>query len=109
ERPDTGEESAAELDEAEVAALVARDEQDEFIRETSQERIRFSVYGMTCATCVGTVEKKLASLAGVVDVHVNLANETATVFYDASRLDQDDLFAAVNAAGYKPVADSEAT
>ena len=97
-----------EIDESDIAAMVARDEQDEFIREVSQERIRFNVYGMTCATCVGTVEKKLLSLTGVTDVHVNLANETATVFYDASLADIDAIFRAVDEAGYKPVIESEA-
>jgi Cu+-exporting ATPase len=97
------------IDEEDVAALVARDEQEEFIREVSQERLRFSVYGMTCATCVGTVEKKLTAVSGVTDVHVNLANETATVFYDASLTSPAELFKAVETAGYKPVVESEAS
>ncbi len=96
------------LDEAEIAAMLARDEQQEFISEVSQLRVRFNVYGMTCATCVGTVEKKLAAVPGVIDAHVNLANETATVFYDSSVVGEEELFSAVDSAGYKPVAENEA-
>ena len=37
------------------------------------------VLGMTCASCVGTVEKALKSSPGVADAQVNLLAETATV------------------------------
>ena len=96
-------ESAAEIDEKELAALIARDEQEAFIEEVSQKKIRFNVYGMTCATCVGTVEKKLLAAPGVSDVYVNLANESATVFYDESLVEVETLFKVVDTAGYKPV------
>ncbi|PLY01337.1 MAG: copper-translocating P-type ATPase [Desulfuromonas sp.] len=95
------------VDEKELAALVARDEQDDFFREADREKIRFNVYGMTCATCVGTVEKKLRAATGVDDVYVNLANETATVFYDASLTGEEALFSVVESAGYKPVGEDE--
>ena len=35
----------------------------------------FPVEGMTCASCVSRVEKKLASLEGVREIEVNLATE----------------------------------
>mgnify|MGYP006444497335 CR=1 FL=1 len=39
----------------------------------------FPVEGMTCASCVSRVEKKLASLDGVHEVDVNLATEQVLV------------------------------
>lgn len=39
--------------------------------------ISLSVEGMTCASCVGRVERGLSSLPGLSDVAVNLATETA--------------------------------
>lgn len=48
--------------------------------DTSQTTL--SIEGMTCASCVGRVEKALAGLDGVFDVAVNLASETARVSLD---------------------------
>jgi P-type Cu+ transporter len=56
--------------------------------------------GMTCASCVGRVEKALLKLEGVASARVNLAAETAAVSYAAAQLGIDDLTAAVSAAGY---------
>lgn len=44
-------------------------------------RVTLAVQSMTCASCVGRVEKNLAAVAGVTSVSVNLAAETATVDY----------------------------
>jgi Cu+-exporting ATPase len=57
------------------------------------------VDGMTCATCVGRVERALQRVPGVVDASVNLATERARVRTSGSP-DMLALAAAVNAAGY---------
>src|SRR4051812_22602309 len=44
----------------------------------------FDVSGMSCASCVGRVEKALGKVPGVTNVNVNLATERATVKYLAS-------------------------
>jgi P-type Cu+ transporter len=59
-----------------------------------------AVTGMTCASCVMRVEKKLKKVPGVTDAAVNLATEHATVTYDPARTDPDALVTAVEAAGY---------
>ena len=40
-----------------------------------------AVEGMTCASCVGRVEKAIAGVAGVASASVNLATERAEVRY----------------------------
>ncbi|HEX4853584.1 heavy metal translocating P-type ATPase [Arenimonas sp.] len=65
-------------------------------RETE---IRFGVTGMTCASCVGRVEKALSQVPGVRAASVNLATETATVTTDGST-SAATLAAAVEKAGY---------
>lgn len=60
---------------------------------------RFGVTGMTCASCVGRVEKALAQVPGVLSASVNLATETATVSTDGS-VSAAALAAAVDKAGY---------
>jgi Cu+-exporting ATPase len=60
------------------------------------------VRGMTCASCVGHVERGLRDTPGVLEVGVNLATERATVTFDPSATDADGLAAAVVEAGYEP-------
>jgi len=59
-----------------------------------------SVQGMTCASCVGRVEKALRAVPGVTDVTVNLATERATVDTDAATSDAA-LQDAIRRAGYE--------
>jgi Cu+-exporting ATPase len=65
----------------------------------TQELVRLDVEGMTCASCVARVERKLNKLDGV-DAEVNLATESATVRFDPSRARLEELVGAVAAAGY---------
>ncbi|HEX8593703.1 MAG TPA: heavy metal translocating P-type ATPase [Pseudomonas sp.] len=57
------------------------------------------ISGMTCASCVGRVERALAKVPGVKRVSVNLANEQAHV-ETLTQLDVSTLIAAVEKAGY---------
>ncbi len=60
----------------------------------------FDIAGMTCASCVGRVQKALSRVEGVVEVSVNLATETALVSHDPDAAGADALEAAVARAGY---------
>ncbi|MBN1110162.1 MAG: copper-translocating P-type ATPase [Methanomassiliicoccales archaeon] len=60
----------------------------------------FSVTGMTCATCAGTVTDSLKELEGVLEANVNLATEKASVTYDPERVDLPRMQRAVEEAGY---------
>ena len=60
----------------------------------------FGVTGMTCAACVGRVERALKKAPGVLDASVNLATERASVRYLPGVSSAEDLYAAVEAAGY---------
>jgi heavy metal translocating P-type ATPase len=60
--------------------------------------VELSVTGMTCASCVGRVERALKAVPGVTVATVNLATETAHVEGVA---DAGALVAAIKAAGYE--------
>src|SRR5215211_5628430 len=64
------------------------------------ETCAFDIGGMTCASCVGRVEKALKKLDGVADARVNLANETATVDFDPQQAGLAEFAAAVERSGY---------
>ena len=61
----------------------------------------FPVEGMTCASCVSRVEKKLASLEGVREAEVNLATEQVLVDYTPALLDFKVMRSALEQAGYR--------
>src|SRR5436190_7296071 len=63
------------------------------------------VRGMTCAACVGSVERALRGVPGVAGAHVSLATEEATVVVDpAAPPEVDALRRAVSDAGYEALA-----
>jgi Cu+-exporting ATPase len=61
------------------------------------------ITGMTCATCVRTIERSIRKLDGALKVQVNLGRETALVEYDDTRLHLADIEKAVKDAGYDVV------
>ena len=68
------------------------------------EQVRFGVQGMTCASCVGRVERTLKKQPGVETATVNLATEQAVVTYDPAAADVAAMMDAVTEAGYQAVA-----
>ncbi|MEO8084514.1 MAG: heavy metal translocating P-type ATPase, partial [Ardenticatenales bacterium] len=66
--------------------------------------ITLPIEGMTCASCVRTVEKALTRVPGVASAVVNLATETARVTYAPEQVGVDDLVQAVDRMGYHAVA-----
>jgi len=62
------------------------------------QEVDLQVADMTCASCVGRVEKALLKVPGVLNASVNLATESARV--TVSGVGASTLVAAVTAAGY---------
>ena len=67
--------------------------------------ISLPIEGMTCASCVGRVEKALSRVDGVGSVAVNLATERADI-RPAGRVDPMALIQAIEKAGYTVPASS---
>ncbi|WHS59837.1 heavy metal translocating P-type ATPase [Pseudomonas sp. G2-4] len=63
------------------------------------QTLELSIEGMTCASCVGRVERALSKVAGVNSVSVNLANERAHLEL-LGQVDPQILIDAVKRAGY---------
>ena len=63
-------------------------------------RLTLPIEGMTCASCVHTVEKAVAGVPGVERVSVNLSTEQATVSF-SSEVSLTTIEDAVQAAGYR--------
>ncbi|MFD1674777.1 heavy-metal-associated domain-containing protein [Alicyclobacillus fodiniaquatilis] len=59
-----------------------------------------AVKGMTCAGCVNSVSKALNSVEGVQKVDVSLEKNAATVTFDDSKVQVENLKIAIEDAGY---------
>lgn len=66
-----------------------------------EETTELGIEDMTCASCVGRVEKALRQIPGVIEANVNLATERARVRHSAGIVTTTMLEAAVEQAGYK--------
>jgi Cu+-exporting ATPase len=58
------------------------------------------ITGMTCANCVGTIERNLKKLPGVSNTVVNLSNERATIEFDPTLLKLGNLTDRIEKVGY---------
>ena len=68
--------------------------------QSSTAPIRLPIEGMSCASCVGRVEKALGGVAGVGSVSVNLAAERADI-RPSGPVDREALVRAIEGAGYR--------
>jgi len=66
------------------------------------------VRGMTCASCVARVERRVGKVPGVLDVSVNLSTEKAHVRYLPGAAGPADIAEAIRKAGYEPVEEAQA-
>jgi Cu+-exporting ATPase len=71
-----------------------------FEREAAAECL-LPVQGMTCASCVGRVERALRSAPGVQEATVNFAMQRVSLKYDASATSPDELAQIIEKAGYQ--------
>lgn len=65
------------------------------------EKAELDLIGMTCAACATRIEKGLNKLEGVSKATVNLALETASVEYNPSQLNIQDMISRVEKLGYE--------
>ncbi len=66
------------------------------------ETITLPVFGMSCASCVLTIEKAINSLPGVANVTVNFATEKAIIEYDKKVTSLNDIKNIIKSVGYEP-------
>ncbi|MFZ6040817.1 heavy metal translocating P-type ATPase [Vibrio natriegens] len=94
--------SAEPEDETQPAQSEAPDNPLKDIPPASSTQLQMLIQGMTCASCVSSVEKALTKVEGVEKAQVNLAEQSALVF---ATQDSEDLHQAivesVKQAGYQ--------
>jgi Cu+-exporting ATPase len=64
------------------------------------------ITGMTCANCSATVGDALESLDGVVEANANFATDEGSVEYDPGEVTLEEIYKAIEDAGYGAVSDT---
>ena len=90
-------------DEATLPDIVRSVEESGY--DVPTESMSLQVGGMSCASCVGTVERAVSNVPGVVEAAVNLATERASVRLIRGMAVKADLESAIERAGYELVDD----
>lgn len=76
--------------------------------ESNPNLLQLDVQGMTCASCVATIENYVGSLDGVAEISVNLATEKATVKLSSDQIGARDVIEAIDDIGYSATIAGEA-
>ena len=66
-----------------------------------QQSINLDIQGMTCASCVGRIEKYLKKDPSIIESSVNLATEKAKIVFDDKATNVDKIIDIVAKAGYE--------
>ena len=64
------------------------------------------ITGMTCANCSATVGDALESFDGVVEANANFATDEGSVEYDPDEVSLEEIYEAIEDAGYGAVSDT---
>lgn len=71
------------------------------MKEDKPKDVEIKIMGMTCATCVRTIENSLKNINGTINVNVNLNAEKAFVTYDPQLTGAGEMKKAIKDAGYQ--------
>jgi P-type Cu+ transporter len=71
--------------------------------QDKEEKAVIKISGMTCASCVLTIEKSLGKVDGVKKVNVNFASEKALVEFNPQKTSLKRLEEAIERTGYKVI------
>ncbi|NXT10437.1 ATP7A ATPase, partial [Prunella fulvescens] len=64
------------------------------------QAVVINIEGMTCSSCVQSIEAVLSQKAGVKSVHVSLLNGTGTIEYDPLQTSPEDLRSSIEDMGF---------
>ncbi len=63
--------------------------------------VKVSIDGMTCSSCVKSVDEALAGIDGVSEKNVSLEDNQCTVTFDPAKTDEKSIVAAIEKLEYK--------
>ncbi|PIK50859.1 putative copper-transporting ATPase 2 [Apostichopus japonicus] len=70
-------------------------------RRGGEETLHLLIGGMTCASCVSTIEGKLSSQDGVISASVALATQQGSIKYDSDKIGARKIMELIEGAGFE--------
>lgn len=92
--------SESSPDEAMASGSASASEADPAADGPRSASIRLAIEGMHCANCAASIESHYRKTPGVVDVAVNLANNTGKVVFDPAQASVDDMLAVFDSLAF---------
>ncbi|MBC3538311.1 heavy-metal-associated domain-containing protein [Rufibacter sediminis] len=71
------------------------------VKKADVKTIQVKVTGLTCAGCASGLQKALGKQAGILSNEVQYPGDVATIKYDAAKVSEKQILAAIEKAGYK--------
>lgn len=81
--------------------LFINNNQAVFAEYPGSKKVVILVSGMTCTGCEMLVEEELSKLDGIIKVEASHTDKNATVQFDDSKVDLDNIIEAINRTHYK--------
>lgn len=75
--------------------------QSQFHMKEDPKTITLKITGMTCAGCASHIHTALSKTEGVINDEVKYPGDVAIIKYDASKISEKEIIAAIEKAGYK--------
>lgn len=69
--------------------------------EESTRKVVLNIAGMTCHSCVQSIEGKISGLPGVVSIKVSLADQSGTVIYHPSKVNPLNIIDMIDDMGFE--------
>ncbi|KAL3499353.1 hypothetical protein ACH5RR_038446 [Cinchona calisaya] len=77
------------------------DEENNMLQEGSESKALFSVIGMTCSACAGSVEKAIKRLPGIKEAAVDVLKNRALVIFNPSFVNEKTIRETIEDTGFK--------
>lgn len=68
--------------------------------QVSKNTVQLRIGGMTCASCVNSIEHGLLAVKGIITVQVSLLAESATIVYDSTMITPGQMIEEINDMGF---------
>jgi Cu+-exporting ATPase len=76
------------------------------MKEDTKKSVTLRIFGMTCASCTGSIEREISKVPGIRKVSVNLLAQSGVFEYDKTTIGIRDIISHIESIGFDAVLDN---